>query len=248
MEHLDGNDRLPRQGALEACAAQRGSAEVDQEVEQGGLHSFGDSFGSAVGEPEGTSSPAGPSSMGDGDAPKAACAGSHRAFEPSAGLWPDGAMEPADSAVGHEPEQEQPVQPGSARAVCGKRYDSLYDRLVANTLEPETDDGCWVWKGKRSGSGYGSLNLYLAELGKLVTLKAHILMWVLVASGEKSAYNVWLAYNELREAGLELDHVCRNPLCIRPCHCAAVTPLQNIHARDSGRHQPWFMPEVPHEA
>jgi hypothetical protein len=63
----------------------------------------------------------------------------------------------------------------------------------------EVEDGCWVW-----GRG----------LGNQITGYAH-----------RAAYEA--AYGSV-PPGLELDHLCRNRLCIRPDHLEAVTRRVNI--------------------
>lgn len=71
---------------------------------------------------------------------------------------------------------------------------------------------CWEWqKSKRSGYGhYGKF-----ENGKIVNDFAHRLSYVL-HKGEIPK-------------GKEIDHLCRNKICINPAHLEAVTHLENIH-------------------
>lgn len=95
------------------------------------------------------------------------------------------------------------------------KFVSLYERIIANTHEPETDDGCWIWKGKRSTNGYPRLNLRVPGLGEHVTLQAHIALWVWMEAEPESIDDFYLAYHEFRESGLELDHACVNPACVR---------------------------------
>ena len=68
-------------------------------------------------------------------------------------------------------------------------------------------DGCWEWGGARNG-GYGSFWL------NPVTVLAH-----------KFAYEE--QYGPVPD-GLELDHLCRNRLCVRPTHLEAVTHRENV--------------------
>lgn len=86
----------------------------------------------------------------------------------------------------------------------------LVDRLLDGS-EPEPNSGCWLWVGNfsidRGGSPRGVLS---------------------INNRTKLAYRV--AYEVLRgpiHAGLEIDHLCRVPLCINPAHLEPVTPKEN---------------------
>lgn len=67
--------------------------------------------------------------------------------------------------------------------------------------------GCWIWQGSKISTGYGNLRVngeyYLA----------HRYMYELI--------------NSKIPENLELDHLCRNPLCINPKHLEAVTHAEN---------------------
>lgn len=67
---------------------------------------------------------------------------------------------------------------------------------------------CWIWTGTRSPSGYGK---FWSDDGR--TVRPH--RW---------------AYEHLVgpiPAGLQLDHLCRNPPCVRPEHLEPVTGKVN---------------------
>lgn len=70
-----------------------------------------------------------------------------------------------------------------------------------------TADGCWEWRGALS-KGYGSLRVD----GRVEY--AHRYLWQLI--------------NGPVPEGLELDHICRNPACVRPTHLEAVTHHENL--------------------
>lgn len=72
--------------------------------------------------------------------------------------------------------------------------------------------GCWLWLGHGLGA-YGGL-----YVGK-EHLYAH-------------RYSYELHVGPIPE-GLVIDHLCRNPLCIRPSHLEAVTQLENVHRGNS---------------
>ena len=71
-----------------------------------------------------------------------------------------------------------------------------------------TDSGCWEWKGGKGASGrYG----YLSIDGKIIG--AHQLSYTLFKG-------------EILE-GMDIDHLCRNTLCVNPDHLEAVTHREN---------------------
>lgn len=66
--------------------------------------------------------------------------------------------------------------------------------------------GCWLWTGP-VWKGYGH-------------------------SGGTTAHpHVWLALGRTIPAGLELDHLCRKPLCVNPDHLEPVTRAENARRR-----------------
>lgn len=101
-----------------------------------------------------------------------------------------------------------------------RRYASMEARLIANSVLWE---GCWLWMGKtskrRGGRVDGRMTLRIA--GRHVSRRAHR-----------------VSYQEFRgdiPDGYEIDHACRNTLCINPAHLEAVTPEENIVRRDRGQ-------------
>lgn len=67
---------------------------------------------------------------------------------------------------------------------------------------------CWLWTGARNDAGYGQLHLG----GR--TVFAHRTVYELLVGPIPD--------------GLQLDHLCRTPLCVRPTHLEPVSPAQNI--------------------
>jgi hypothetical protein len=68
---------------------------------------------------------------------------------------------------------------------------------------------CWVWTGHHDSSGYGSA---------YTTGRRYVL-------AHRWAYE---SVNGPVPRGLELDHLCRVRLCVRPDHLEAVTHLENM--------------------
>lgn len=73
---------------------------------------------------------------------------------------------------------------------------------------------CWEWKAARSGGGYGRFND-----GKRIVGAHRFAFEMLVGSVSP---------------GLELDHLCRNTLCVNPAHLEVVTGRTNILRSQNG--------------
>lgn len=69
---------------------------------------------------------------------------------------------------------------------------------------------CWVWTGSRERLGYGKFYVSTAT----APTKAHRVAWQ-------------LTYGAMPD-GLEPDHLCENPACVRPKHLEWVTHAENI--------------------
>jgi hypothetical protein len=71
-----------------------------------------------------------------------------------------------------------------------------------------TADGCWEWTASRTSQGYG---------------------WIHNPGGSQKAHvAVWESTVGPKTPGLELDHLCRNRLCINPDHLEEVTHAENM--------------------
>lgn len=70
--------------------------------------------------------------------------------------------------------------------------------------------GCWAWKGARVQDGYGQFRG--GSSGKAIA--AH-----------RYAYEMLVGEVQ---PGMELDHLCRNRICVNPLHVEAVTHRENI--------------------
>jgi len=82
----------------------------------------------------------------------------------------------------------------------------LPERLALRTaIDQQT--GCHVWTGARKSAGYGQIQIG----GK--SMLAHRVSYAM--------------HHGPIPAGLEIDHLCRNPSCINPDHLEAVTQVEN---------------------
>jgi len=66
---------------------------------------------------------------------------------------------------------------------------------------------CWEWTGKPTSHGYGRFSIPGHHVG------AHEFSW-------------WLAHG-LVPQGWDVDHLCRNTICVRPSHLEAVPHQEN---------------------
>lgn len=111
------------------------------------------------------------------------------------------------------------------------RYENPFARVVAHTKEPENEQSCWPWTRHRDRWGYGRLGVYIRGLKKKKNLMAHLVIWLWLEAECENANDLWLAYREFRESGLELDHTCENEPCCNPDHLEPVTSQINSRRR-----------------
>ncbi len=74
-------------------------------------------------------------------------------------------------------------------------------------------DGCWQWTGPERGKGYGGL-YHGGE-----SYYAHRFSWEL--------------HNGPIPEGLQIDHLCRNRICVNPGHLRVVTQRENLLAGET---------------
>ena len=118
-----------------------------------------------------------------------------------------------------------PANAEKHRAEARAQYVARYGREPRPRSRPlaerfwekvEKTETCWLWKGGKSGPGYGVI---WAD-GRLAP--AHRVSLILAGSPPP--------------AELEVDHLCRVPLCVRPDHLEAVTHAENLR-RGNHRNQ-----------
>jgi hypothetical protein len=73
-------------------------------------------------------------------------------------------------------------------------------------------DGCWLWTAGTNRGGYGGFNV--RNGGRPTTARAH-----------RYAYEQLVGYIP---DGLQLDHLCRNRLCVNPNHLEPVSSRTNV--------------------
>lgn len=98
------------------------------------------------------------------------------------------------------------------------KYDSLFERLVANSAIPDgqlESTGCWVWTGNTDSKGYGRLSVRRPGRRSPVGVRAHRLM------------------KEIMEGRLlhpddeTVEHQCGVTSCINPDHTILLTRAEN---------------------
>jgi hypothetical protein len=79
--------------------------------------------------------------------------------------------------------------------------------------------GCWTWKGTGQSNGYGMFYPSAARGSKGVRVLAH-------------RFQYEMLYGPIPD-GMEIDHLCRNRLCVRPDHLEVVTHRENMLRGDT---------------
>lgn len=74
---------------------------------------------------------------------------------------------------------------------------------------------CWLWTGQR-GSTKGTYGVFWLDSTQFM---AHRLMYL-------------LSVGDIQD-GLQLDHLCRTPLCVNPLHLEPVTLKENVNRGNS---------------
>lgn len=77
-------------------------------------------------------------------------------------------------------------------------------------------DDCWEWTAARDQDGYGFLTVQTGHgaTRKRTTRRAHRVLYEMLVGPIPD--------------GLVIDHLCRNPGCVRPLHLEPVTNAENL--------------------
>lgn len=98
---------------------------------------------------------------------------------------------------------------------------------VMGRVEIDEETGCWLWQGPTSGNGRGGGYGRMCLDGQ--TVAVHRVMATL-----------FMGYIPGKK---QVDHVCRNRLCVNPDHLEIVTHKENQRRRDAERSEvvggPW---------
>lgn len=70
------------------------------------------------------------------------------------------------------------------------------------------DNGCWIWQGSVDSRGYGQLK------SQGITWRAHRFFYVSLVNKIPPNY--------------QIDHLCKNKLCVNPEHLEPVTQFENM--------------------
>ena len=95
---------------------------------------------------------------------------------------------------------------------------SLTIEYIEKNSIPEPNSGCLIWTGELNAAGYGCISIGNAKRGTRIRSMAH-----------RVSYE--LAKGPIPK-GLDLDHLCRNPVCINPDHLEPVTRSENNRRGD----------------
>lgn len=93
------------------------------------------------------------------------------------------------------------------------RRDQILKKVVSRIIEDS--NGCWIWQGPTSGSGRGGGYPRMCLDGQ--TVAVHKV--------------VFTHFNGFIPGKKQIDHICRNRLCVNPQHLELVTHLENQRRR-----------------
>jgi len=128
--------------------------------------------------------------------------------------------------------------PSLAASLARTTIKDILPRFWAHVTVTDPDN-CWLWKGMRSGEGYGHIKLH----GRRLT--AHRLSWMIAnarggklsAASAPMASDAELTLADCDPGGWFVCHKCDNKLCVNPRHLWLGTQGDNtIDCVNKGRH------------
>jgi hypothetical protein len=94
--------------------------------------------------------------------------------------------------------------------IYARKYTTIEEYLTKRSKRHES--GCIIWVGSKTWGGYGTAKW--RDQNTIVATTAH-----------RAAYQAFVGPIP---DGLEIDHKCKNRLCINPDHLEAVTHYENV--------------------
>jgi len=94
-----------------------------------------------------------------------------------------------------------------------KRQD-LTPEYIEQSSIPEPNSGCWIWLNGVGNYGYGQCRL-------------------LNGPSMNASRASYIAFHGSVEDGMDVDHKCRNPICVNPDHLQAITHRENCRLRNA---------------
>ena len=95
------------------------------------------------------------------------------------------------------------------------RLIQIFTKILSRVKTEKS--GCWVWTGPTSGDGRGGGYPRMCLNGH--TVAVHRVMWT--------------HFNGYIPGKKQIDHTCRNRLCVNPSHLEMVTHKENQRRRDT---------------
>ena len=106
------------------------------------------------------------------------------------------------------------------------RRQRILHKVISNVTT--TFEGCWLWTGPDSGTGRGGGYPRMSLDGQTVAVHRVI-------------YTEFYGYIPSKK---QIDHVCRNRMCVNPEHLEMVTHKENQKRRAKAKADQWTPEEI----